>query len=412
VNILVLTSAYPKFDGDATAPFMASITEHVAARGHKMHVVLPEQADWARPPVEGNVHYHPYRYSPSRSWTPWGYAQSLEGGVKLKRRLYALAPAVFVSARRACLRLTASERFDVVHAHWVVPNGFIAAGVSGRRGIPLVLTLHGSDISLAERKPWLGRLARHAFAHARVVTAPSDDLLERASRLGATGRVELIPWGADPDVFRLDADGAQRVRRLHDVADNDVLVVGVGRFVRWKGFDDLITGVARARAEMPRLKLVLVGDGDLRGELESKVADLSLKDLVSFAGMAVRDDVNAYLSAADIVAVPSVHAGGFVDGQPTVALEAMAAAKPLVVTRVGGLPDLVQAGTNGLVVEERDPDALAHAIVSLARDPAGRAAMGSAGRARVECDLNWDTVADRLIRVYESASAPSRGRSS
>ena len=188
-------------------------------------------------------------------------------------------------------------------------------------------------------------------------------------------------------------------------ADEDVLVLGVGRFVRWKGFDDLITSVARAREQVPMLKLALVGDGDIRGELESQVADLGLGQAVSFAGMAERNDVNAYLSAADIVAVPSVHSGGFVDGQPTVALEAMAAAKPLVVTRVGGLPDLVRTGENGLVVEERDPDALAAAIVSLAHDAERRTAMGAAGRARVLSDLNWDTVTDRLVRVYESAAA-------
>jgi glycosyltransferase involved in cell wall biosynthesis len=148
-----------------------------------------------------------------------------------------------------------------------------------------------------------------------------------------------------------------------------------------------------------------VGDGDIRGELEAQVADLGLTDVVSFAGVAVRDGVNAYLSAADIVAVPSVHADGFVDGQPTVALEAMAAGRPLVVTRVGGLPDLVSEGVNGLVVAERDPDALAAAIVSLAHDATRRTALGAAGRARVERELNWNTVADRLIRVYESVAA-------
>ena len=407
MNILVLTSAYPKFDGDATAPFMASITEHVAKRGHTLHVVLPEHADWARPPVEGNVHYHPYRYSPSRSWTPWGYAQSLEGGVKLKRRLYALAPSVFVSARRACRTLSERERFDVVHAHWVVPNGYIAAGVAGARRIPLVVTLHGSDVSVSERKPWLGRLARSAFERTSVVTAPSRDLIERASRLGATGSVELIPWGADPDVFRPDPDGAERVRRHHGLARDDVLVVGIGRFVRWKGFDDLLHAVHRAREQVGTLKLVLVGDGDTRPELEALVAELGMGNSVAFAGMALRDDVNAYLAAADIVAVPSVHADGFVDGQPTVALEAMAAGKPLVVTRVGGLPDLVRSGENGLVVEERDRDGLAAAIVSLARDTEERAAMGTAGRNRVVSELNWDAVADRLIEVYEAAASRS-----
>jgi glycosyltransferase involved in cell wall biosynthesis len=403
VNILVLTSAYPKFDGDATAPFMASITEHVARRGHTVHIVLPEHAEWARPSVEGNVHYHPYRYSPSRSWTPWGYAQSLEGGVKLKRRLYAVAPSVFLSARRACRTLAARERFDVVHAHWVVPNGYIAAGVAGARGIPLVVTLHGSDVSVSERKPWLGRLARSTFGRTSIVTAPSRDLLERASRLGATGSVELIPWGADPDDFRPDPEGAERIRRRHGLSAEDVLVVGIGRFVRWKGFDDLLHAVRRGRDQVGTLRLVLVGDGDTRPELEGLVAELGLADSVAFAGMALREDVNAYLSAADIVAVPSVHADGFVDGQPTVALEAMAAGKPLVVTRVGGLPDLVRDGENGRVVEERDPEALAAAIVSLALDAEQRGAMGSSGRHRVVSELNWDAVADRLVDVYESA---------
>jgi phosphatidyl-myo-inositol dimannoside synthase len=404
VNILVLTSAYPKFDGDSTAPFMASITEHVAARDHSVHVVLPAHAEWARPPNEKNIVYHPYRYSPVRSWTPWGYAQSLEGGVKLKRRLYPLAPAVYLSARHACMTLAATERFDVLHAHWVVPNGFIAASVSGRREIPLAITLHGSDVSIAEQKPWLARLARRAFARASVVTAPSSDLIQRAARLGAPGDFQLIPWGADPDLFRPDPEGAARIRRRHGLTDESILVLGVGRFVRWKGFDDLITSHARGREQVPTLELVLVGDGDLRGELEAKAVELGATDSVSFAGMAVREEVNAYLSAADVVVVPSIHSDGFVDGQPTVALEAMAAAKPLIVTRVGGLPDLVRTGENGLVVEERDPEALCAAIVSLAHDAPRRASMGAAGRARIQNELNWETVADRLISVYESAS--------
>jgi glycosyltransferase involved in cell wall biosynthesis len=340
-----------------------------------------------------------------QSWTPWGFAQSLESGVKLRRRLYALAPGVFASARHACRRLTAAERFDVVHAHWAVPNGFIAAGLSASRRIPLVVTLHGSDISVSEKKPWFARLAHQAFDQAAVVTAPSDDLLSRARRLGASGDLELVPWGADPERFRPDPDAGHRMRRRHGVADEDMLVVGVGRFVRWKGFDVLLSSIALARHQVPGLKLILVGDGDVRGDLERSVSELGVGDVVSFAGMAARDDVRGYLSAADIVAVPSVHVDGFVDGQPTVALEAMAAARPLVVTRVGGLPDLVRREENGLVVEEQDPGALAAAIVDLARDPARRAAMGLAGRERVQRELNWDAVAKRLVSIYERVSS-------
>jgi glycosyltransferase involved in cell wall biosynthesis len=402
LNILALTSAYPTSDEDPTAPFIASIVEHVAALGHTVHLVLPEHADWARPRVEGNVHYHPYRYSPSRSWTPWGYAQSLEGGVKLKRRLYALAPIVYASAVRTCRRLTVSEHFDVVHAHWLIPNGVIAADVSRSRDLPLVVSLHGSDISIVERKPWLARAARRTFARASAITAPSDDLLERASRLGATGDLRLMPYGADPERFQPDPVNAGRVRERHGLREDDVVVLGIGRFVRWKGFDDLIASVDDARRQVPAVKLVLVGDGDLRDELELQARSLG-DSAVSFAGMATREEVNAYLSIADVVAVPSVHVDGFVDGQPNVALEAMAAGKPLVVTNVGGLPALVRNEECGLLVDERDREALTDAIVTLASAPERRAAMGAAGRARVEAELNWDAYGQRLVDIYERA---------
>jgi glycosyltransferase involved in cell wall biosynthesis len=403
LNVLALTSAYPTSDEDPTAPFIASIVEHVAALGHTVHLVLPEHADWARPRVEGNIHYHPYRYSPSRSWTPWGYAQSLEGGVKLKRRLYALAPLVYASAVRTCRRLAASEHFDVVHAHWLIPNGVIASGVSRSRDLPLVVSLHGSDISIVEHKPWLARAARRAFARASAITAPSDDLLERASRLGAAGYLRLMPYGADPERFQPDPESAARVRARHGLRENDVVVLGIGRFVHWKGFDDLIASVGDARKQVPAVKLVLVGDGDLRDELEAQARGAG-DHAVSFAGMATRDDVSAYMSVADVVAVPSVHVNGFVDGQPNVALEAMAAGKPLVVTDVGGLPALVQNEECGMMVEERDREALTAAIVTLARSPEQRAAMGAAGRARVESELNWDAYARRLVYIYESAT--------
>jgi glycosyltransferase involved in cell wall biosynthesis len=402
VNILALTSGYPKSPDDSTAPFIGSIVEHVAALGHTVHVVLPEHVDWARAKSEGNVHFHPYRYSPLRTWTPWGYAQSLEDGVRLKRQLYALAPIVYASAARTCRRLTASERFDLVHAHWLIPNGAIAAGFCRSRQLPLVVSLHGSDISIVERKPWLARAARRAFARTDAITAPSRDLLERASRLGASGDLRLMPYGADPRRFRPEPESAATVRARYGLNGTDVVVLGIGRFVRWKGFDDLIASIGNARERVPAVKLVLVGDGDLRGELEAQARAIG-DGAVAFAGIAARDEVSAYFAAADIVVVPSVHADGFVDGQPNVALEAMAAAKPLVVTNVGGLPDLVRNEQCGLTVKERDRGELAAAIVALARDPERRAAMGAAGRARVADELNWDTYAQRLVDVYESA---------
>ena len=202
MRILALTSSYPRYDGDPTAPFIESITKHLAARGHTVHVVLPEASDWQRAESEGNVHFHPYRYSPVQSWTPWGYSGSLEAGVKIRRPLYGLAPVVLGAGMHAMHSLLAREPFDLVHTHWVIPNGPLGAAAASRHRLPHVLSLHGSDISVSERSPTLARAARWSFDRADAVTAPSSDLLDRARALGASGALELVPYGADVDGLR------------------------------------------------------------------------------------------------------------------------------------------------------------------------------------------------------------------
>jgi glycosyltransferase involved in cell wall biosynthesis len=400
VRILVVTSSYPLYPGDSTAPFVESIVRSVAKLGHDVHVLVPEQRGWKWPAVERRVRYHRFRYSPARSWTPWGFSASLAGGTRIKAPLFALAPVVLASAVRSARSLLAGGEFDLVHVHWVVPNGPIGALAVRGGTLPLVVSLHGSDVALAERSHAVGRIAKWSFARCAAVTAPSAELLGRARALGAPDRLELVPYGAD--AVAVAPAEAHAVRERLGFAPEDIVVAGIGRLIRLKGFEHLVDAHARAIAEEPRLRLVLVGDGDLRSELEARARALGVADSVILAGAVERRVVPAYLEAADLVAVPSVHHDGYVDGLPNVALEALAAGKPLVATNVGGLPELVRPGENGLLVEERDAEALARAILELARDPELRARLGAAGQAEIREERSWRKVGERFVEIYES----------
>ena len=171
-----------------------------------------------------------------------------------------------------------------------------------------------------------------------------------------------------------------------------------------KGFEYLVAAHAHALEEFPRLRLVLVGDGDERGRLEERVRALEIADSVRFAGTAARDEIPAYLSAADIVVVPSVRYEGYVDGLPNVALEAMAAGRPLVATDVGGLPELVRQGITGVLVAEKDPSALADGILELARDPDLRERLGAEARREICEERSWESVGRRYVELYEVVS--------
>ena len=402
MNILVLTSSYPRFDGDPTAPFIESLVKHTAQLGHEVHLVVPEHRAWDRPPDDNGVTFHPYRYSPLREWTPWGFSQSLQGGTRLRRSLYGLAPLVGISGVRTCNAVARTSKIDVVHAHWVIPNGPIAAVAARRVRLPLIITVHGSDVALAERSRWARNLARWSIRHADATTAASRHLLDRVASL-RSGRetLELVPLGSDVATFHPDEASAARMRKRLRIGPEDVLVFGIGRLVKQKGFDYLIRAIALVRQRAANVLLVVAGDGDMRHELIELSRSLGLADTVTFVGAVQRHDVPAYFAAADVVAVRTVDEEGFVEGLGYVALEAHATGKPVVASRVGGLPEVVQDRETGLLVSDRDPGALANAILVLAQDPELRRHLGDNARARALAAPGWDAVARMWIDLYE-----------
>ena len=399
MNVLMVTSSYPKFPGDVTAPFIESIARSVAARGHEVDVVLPHHPDLRRPSGEP-VRFFPYRYSPTDDWSVWGYAQSLEADVKVRKTAYLLAPFVALALRGTVSERLKSRHYDAVHAHWVVPNAAFISGLLHAQGMPLVVSLHGSDVFLAERMRLARRMAGRAFDVAGAVTACSGDLHRRALALGARPTTtHTVPYGVDVHTFSPDAPRGDIRERLA-VPDNAFLVLALGRLVEKKGFVHLIDAAAKTGG----IRVVIVGDGDLRSSLEEKAR--SLKAPVTFTGNLDRQTVAAALAEADVVVVPSVvDRSGNVDGLPNTLLEAMAAGRAVVASRVAGIPDVIEDGRNGMLVPEKDADALAAALRRLAREPETRLALGrEARRAAVE-GLSWEAAGRRFEECYVQAAS-------
>jgi glycosyltransferase involved in cell wall biosynthesis len=399
MNVLMVTSSYPKFTGDVTAPFIESIARAVAARGHDVDVVLPHHPELRRQRDEP-VRFFPYRYSPRDEWSVWGYAQSLEADVKVRKAAYLLAPFVALALRAAVSERLKSRQYDAVHAHWVIPNAAFISGLLHVQGMPLVVSLHGSDVFLAERMALARRLAGRAFQTAGAVTACSGDLHQRALALGARPKAtRTVPYGVDVHGFSPETPRAGIRERLA-VPDNAFLVLALGRLVEKKGFVHLVDAAAKTGG----IRVVIAGDGDLRPSLEERAR--SLKAPVTFTGNLDRETVAAALAEADVVVVPSVvDRAGNVDGLPNTLLEAMASGCAVVASRVAGIPDVIEDGRNGILVPEKDPDALAAALRRLAREPETRLALaGEARRTAVE-SLSWEAAGRRFEECYVQAAS-------
>ena len=402
MHICMVTSSYPRYPGDIAGTFILALAQAITELGHQVSVVAPADPT-ATHSETGPIPVTRFRYSPVPGIQPMGYGKALENDQRLRFSAYACAPPYLISGVWQLLKTAQRFSADVIHAHWVLPNGPVGLLASTIARKPLVTTLHGSDVYLAKRSPVLGWLAGKSLAGSRAVTACSPDLAQDAQVLGASEeRTHLIPWGADPRRFG-SGDGLRWRERL-GIEPWQPVVLGVGRLVEKKGFLHLVEAFHQISKDHPEAMLVLGGEGPARRELETWARQLGVAANVRFSGRVPWEEMPDLLAMADVVVAPSIRdASGNQDGLPTVVLEAMAAGKPVVASNVAGLPLVVEHEGTGLLVPPQDVPALAGALHALLSEPERARSYGCAGRRRVETELNWRAIGARYVEVYSQA---------
>ncbi len=304
----------------------------------------------------------------------------------------ALAPGAWVRACGPVLRRLHAERaIDVLDVHYLYPDGVAAAALAASLGVPFVLSARGSDANVIAALPGPRRRIVEAASRAAAVVAVSQALADRLASLGiARASITVVRNGVDVEPFRgaLSAPGAP-------LAAGRALL-GVGRLVRGKGFHLVLDAMAALRAEHPDLHLVLAGEGPERAALVEHARALALPDRLHLLGEVPHDRIPGLMAAAHRFVLPS-----FAEGYPNVVVEAVAAGLPVVATRVGGIPEIVDDSVGNLA-ETPDAPALASALRhSLAR---------TFDRARVSAQAEahrWEPLLDRLDGVLRRAAETS-----
>jgi glycosyltransferase involved in cell wall biosynthesis len=380
-------------------------------QGDRVTVLVPHAAGLPPGWEAGGVEVVTFRYAPEAAEVV-GYGRSLAADVRVRGGAAAVAPLYAAAAWRAVARQLRRRRFDVVHAHWIVPNGVAAAGAlrgggsgSGGRARPaMAIGLHGSDVFLAERRG-VRRLARWALGRADLLTGSSPELVERMCALGfPAARSRVIPYGVDTARFSPDRERRRLWRERLGIGDDATLLLGVGRMAAKKGFGVLAAALPPLLGALPGLHVVLAGDGDLLPGLAKATEPWRAR--VHLPGAVLRDTLPDLYRAADLFVLPAVHdERGNVDGLPNVILEAMASGLPVVASGISGIPLAVEDGASGLLVPEMDAAALGAALLRLLEDAQEARRMGERGRRKAEAELTWDLVAARHREGYEMALA-------
>jgi glycosyltransferase involved in cell wall biosynthesis len=312
-------------------------------------------------------------------------------------------PAVALDARHrgdlgVVLRLAGllrRERIDLLHSHLYIAN--LAGRVAGRiAGVPVILSAqHDTDLwmrphhRLIERLS--ARLADRVIACSEAVRAWQIDAVGLPPAKLTTLRNAIVP-PADPGESERDA-----ARTALGAAPEDLVVGTLGRlFEPKKGLRIFIDAAVAVAARAPRARFVVAGEGPARAELEMRARHAGLGPRLIFAG--ARRDVPVLLSAYDLFVQPSLW-----EGFGLTVVEAMAVGRPVVASQVGGIPEIVRHGRDGLLVAPGDAGALADAIVDLLDDPERRARFAAEGRRRARTEFHIDRLVGETAALYRDA---------
>lgn len=394
-SLLVLTSTFPKSVSDSTPPFVFQLCSHLLPH-FDVTVLTPAVRNAPETETLQGVKVRRFHY-----FWPHSLERLADGAIleSLSRspRLFLQVPFLVLFELIAAFRLARAIRPNVIHAHWFVPQGIVAVLVSRILKIPAVITAHGGDV-YGLRGRLLDALRRALAARCEAVTVVSRDMATKlphvTSRRGEPPRV--MPMGVDTQRF------SARPQRGED---SDQTVLFVGRLAKKKGVEYLLRSFPDVLARHPDARLVVIGDGPCRGELETLSSQLGLADRVRFAGAQPPAELPRFYRDSRVFVGPSVVTrGGDTESFGLVFVEAMAADCSVVGTSVGGIPDVVIHGRTGLLVEPESPAALASAINGLLDSPAEAGKMGALARRWVRRKFDWRQVARGYANLLTRAA--------
>ncbi len=297
------------------------------------------------------------------------------------------------------LHLLRRETPDLVHAHWVLPQGLVALLARLVFKKPVVTTSHGGD-AFALKGKVLSYLKRMVL---RKSTAWTSNTRATSEAFGATGSLPkptIIPMGVEVKHFQ---SGQQKSLR-RELPENEMIVLFVGRLVEKKGVEDLLSAYSLLPSDLRcRTRLWIIGDGERRTKLQHYAESLDIAEKTRFWGQISNHCLPDYYASGDLLVVPSIEGpSGDTEGQGVVMLEAFAARLCVLATSVGGIREVVENGLTGVLVEPHNPQQLAAAMTRLLKDKSLRKELTESAYVKVKQHYDWRRIVQDFENLYRS----------
>ncbi|WP_020565203.1 glycosyltransferase [Methylosarcina fibrata] len=390
IKVLWITSSYPRFEHDSAAVFLRRLADFLLEEGVDLHVLSPDDSAVERPLPDDLIKNYRFRYFFPRRLQLLAYGSGILPNLRARPWLFLQIPffllGQFWSARSLIRRIEP----DLIHAHWLFPQGWIAAWLGRRWKVPVIVTVHGGDAfslqqsALAGIKRWTVHNCSTWTSNTAATAQAVGDRLPKP---------EIIPMGVDSRRF----NSGTVFTKSPEVS----VILFVGRLVEKKGVRDLIHAYAMLDGGLrDRTELWIVGDGVEREALERLASELKLTAKIHFHGRLPNEQLPHYYAAADVFIAPSItDSSGDTEGQGVILLEALASGTAIISTRTGGIGEVLEHGKTGLLVRPNDPVELKAAIENLLNDRKLRDSLAAEGQ-KIVSAYDWRLIAGRFAELY------------
>ncbi len=398
IRVLVLTSSFPRHKEDWWQRAVLSIYSNMDLKKYDITVLAPS-APGAKSSetLEGiKVKRFTYFFPPSLQILTSG--EGVLYTSKKRKLLGAIQVVTFVLAELlSTLRLMASGNYDLIHANWIIPQGLVAIIAKFMFRKPVVITVHGTDIFAVKKTNFIKGFI---LKYCDICTANSSATYEEVLKVYPKTNAAIVHMGVDIKEFdkkNKDLDWKKQF------GNNSKIILGVGRLIKWKGFEYLVRALPRVLKKFPETSLLIVGKGPEEGNLRELAKHLGVDKNMQLLGSLGPGMLPTVYASADVVVSPSITIPetGEREGQGNVVLEARASGTPVVASRSGGLVDSVDGKTNGLLFEEKDYKALARNIISIFSDNTLREKLSKNGLELIREKYPWKKTSARFGKIYE-----------
>lgn len=382
---------FPKFKGDYYGSFVFEEVKALAEEGFEIHVVTQHNPGIPYEEVMDQIHIHRFRWLEPKTFRALVHFKGLMDTFRMMTYVISL----FFSL----IQIIRKYKIQIIHAHSVIPTGFIASVVSKIMGKPLFITAHGMDINNFENRPIFNYFISRSLNSSSKSIAVSEDLAKKMrAMINDQNKIVVLRNAVDTDRFNPTIN--RDLRQNFDIKDEEILILFVGYLDEFKGIFELIDAFSTITRENSNVKLMMVGAGPKKEDLLKILTKMGIENKVIFTGMIEHEKIHRYYQAADIFILPSYTEGG---GPPLVIMEAMACGLPIIGTNVGGIPEGIENGVNGYILPPKNVDKLTKKLDILIKNDDLRKKFGNNSLEKIEeYSLVLGKKTEKLINLYES----------